>query len=70
LERLISVPTFPHGLNPLQLKAVNSVLDAKSLLVAAPTSSGKTLIVELAATWAVAAVFAPAMLLNFFLQLY
>ena len=46
---------FPQGLNSLQLKAVNQhgVLDGKSLLVVAPTSSGKTLIGELAATQAV-----------------
>lgn len=51
------VATFPHGLNPLQLKAVNDhgALDGKSLLVVAPTSSGKTLIGELAAIRAVAA---------------
>jgi replicative superfamily II helicase len=39
------------GLNQLQLKAINDfgVLDGKSLLVVAPTSSGKTMIGELAA---------------------
>jgi helicase len=39
------------GLNRLQLKAINDfgVLDSKSLLVVAPTSSGKTMIGELAA---------------------
>ena len=48
---------FPKGLNTLQLKAVNEhgVLDGKSLLVVAPTSSGKTLIGELAAIQAVIA---------------
>ena len=48
---------FPDGLNPLQLKAVNEhgVLDGGSLLVVAPTSSGKTLIGELAAIQAVIA---------------
>ena len=48
---------FPEGLNALQLKAVNEhgVLDGKSLLVVAPTSSGKTLIGELAAIQAVIA---------------
>ena len=48
---------FPDGLNPLQLKAVNEhgVLDHGSLLVVAPTSSGKTLIGELAAMQAVIA---------------
>jgi hypothetical protein len=48
---------FPLGLNPLQLRAVNEfgVLDGKSLLVVAPTSSGKTLIGELSAIRAVAA---------------
>ncbi|WP_315766945.1 MULTISPECIES: DEAD/DEAH box helicase [unclassified Bradyrhizobium] len=49
--------TFPAGLNALQIKAVNEfgVLDGKSLLVVAPTSSGKTLVGELAAIRAVAA---------------
>lgn len=39
------------GLNELQLRAINDfgVLDGRSLLVVAPTSSGKTLIGELAA---------------------
>ena len=48
---------FPQGLNELQLKAVNEhgVLHGKSLLVVAPTSSGKTLIGELAAIQAVMA---------------
>ncbi|MEY9697516.1 DEAD/DEAH box helicase [Bradyrhizobium diazoefficiens] len=48
--------TFPAGLNALQIKAVNEfgVLDGKSLLVVAPTSSGKTLVGELAAIRAVA----------------
>lgn len=51
------IANFPQGLNPLQLKAVNDhgVLDGKSLLVVAPTSSGKTLIGEVAAVRAVAA---------------
>ena len=46
---------FPDGLNALQRNAINShgVLDGKSLLVVAPTSSGKTLIGELAAIRAV-----------------
>jgi helicase len=37
--------TFPGGLNALQLRAVNEfgVLNGNSLLVVAPTSSGKTL---------------------------
>ncbi|MGY4199082.1 DEAD/DEAH box helicase [Bradyrhizobium sp. USDA 4520] len=49
--------TFPGGLNALQLKAVNEfgVLNGNSLLVVAPTSSGKTLVGELAAIRAVAA---------------
>lgn len=47
--------TFPGGLNALQLRAVNDfdVLGGKSLLVVAPTSSGKTLIGEIAAVQAV-----------------
>lgn len=42
---------FPDGLNALQQRAVNEygVLDGQSLLVIAPTSSGKTFIGELAA---------------------
>jgi replicative superfamily II helicase len=46
---------FPLGLNALQLKAVNEfgVLSGKPLLVVAPTSSGKTMIGELAAIQAV-----------------
>lgn len=42
---------MPGGLNDLQLRAINDfgVLDGKSLLVVAPTSSGKTMIGELAA---------------------
>ncbi|RPD44145.1 DEAD/DEAH box helicase [Hymenobacter sediminis] len=42
---------FPQGLNVLQLAAVNDyrILDGESLLVVAPTSSGKTFIGELAA---------------------
>jgi replicative superfamily II helicase len=41
---------FQDGLNEVQLKAVNDyrILDGKSLLVVAPTSSGKTFIGELA----------------------
>ena len=51
------VAHFPQGLNSLQLKAVNDhgVLDGNSLLVVAPTSSGKTLIGEFAAIRAVVA---------------
>jgi helicase len=46
---------FSQGLNALQLKAVNEfgVLGGRSLLVVAPTSSGKTMIGELAAIQAV-----------------
>lgn len=49
--------TFPNGLNALQIKAVNDfgVLAGESLLVVAPTSSGKTLVGELAAIRAVTA---------------
>lgn len=48
---------FPGGLNDLQKKAVNErgVLAGKGLLVVAPTSSGKTMIGELAAIQAVVA---------------
>lgn len=46
---------FPQGLNALQLRAVNEfgVLSGNSLLLVAPTSSGKTLVGELAAIQAV-----------------
>src|SRR5262245_14182874 len=42
---------FKSGLNPLQLQAVNEhrIQEGKSLLVVAPTSSGKTFIGEMAA---------------------
>lgn len=48
---------FSAGLNSLQLKAINDhgVLAGKSLLVVAPTSSGKTMIGELGAIQAVTA---------------
>lgn len=44
-----------HGLNDLQLQAVNDyrILDGESLLVVAPTSSGKTFIGEMAAVRAI-----------------
>jgi helicase len=49
------VGRFPQGLNALQCKAANDhgILENKSLLVVAPTSSGKTMIGELAAVQAV-----------------
>jgi helicase len=49
--------SFPGGLNDLQRTAINDhgVLNGKSLLVVAPTSSGKTMIGELAALQAVGA---------------
>jgi len=58
---------FPKGLNALQLKAVNEhgVLGGKSLLVVAPTSSGKTMIGELAAVQAVIAGKKAAFLLPY-----
>src|SRR5262249_27371768 len=47
--------TFPGGLNQLQLSAVNDyrILDGDSLLVVAPTSSGKTFLGEMAAARAI-----------------
>jgi len=58
-QRLIDQWTarFPTGLNPLQLRAVNEfgVLAGQSLLTIAPTSSGKTMIGELAAVQAILA---------------
>ena len=61
------VADFPAGLNTLQLKAVNEhdVLGGKSLLVIAPTSSGKTMIGELAAIQAVTAGKKAALLLPY-----
>ncbi|MDZ4021889.1 DEAD/DEAH box helicase [Pseudomonas sichuanensis] len=58
---------FPQGLNELQLKAVNEygVLAGRSLLVVAPTSSGKTLVGELAAIQAVTAGRKAAFLLPY-----
>lgn len=58
---------FPEGLNTLQLEAVNKhgVLNGNSLLVVAPTSSGKTLIGELAAMQAVMAGKKAAFLLPY-----
>jgi replicative superfamily II helicase len=58
---------FAQGLNKLQLSAVNEhgVLAGKSLLVVAPTSSGKTLIGELAAVQAVSAGKKAAFLLPY-----
>jgi len=49
------VADFPAGLNALQLRAVNEfgVLNGQSLLVVAPTSSGKTMIGELSGIQAV-----------------
>jgi len=46
---------FPNGLNDLQLQAVNGyrILDGASLLVVAPTSSGKTFIGEMASARAI-----------------
>jgi len=58
---------FPQGLNQLQLRAVNEfgVLSGQPLLVVAPTSSGKTLIGELAAIQAVTAGRKAAFLLPY-----
>ncbi|SAL87966.1 DEAD/DEAH box helicase [Caballeronia choica] len=49
------VARFPSGLNALQLRAVNEfgVLADRSLMTVAPTSSGKTMIGELAAVQSV-----------------
>jgi helicase len=58
---------FPQGPNALQLKAVNDqgVLSGKPLLLVAPTSSGKTLVGELAAVQAIAAGRKAAFLLPY-----
>ena len=58
---------FPQGLNELQLKAINEfgVLSGSSLLVVAPTSSGKTMIGEVAAIQAVTAGKKAAFLLPY-----
>jgi len=58
---------FPQGLNALQVKAVNEhgVLSGKSLLVVAPTTSGKTMVGELAAMQAVSAGKKAAFLLPY-----
>ncbi len=58
---------FPRGLNTLQLKAVNEfgVLSGNSLLVVAPTSSGKTMVGEVAAIQAVTAGKKAAFLLSY-----
>ena len=42
------IPTYPFELDPFQLEAVNAVRSGRSVLVAAPTSSGKTVIAEAA----------------------
>jgi helicase len=49
------VARFPNGLNALQLRAVNEfgVLAGRSLMTVAPTSSGKTMVGELAAVQSV-----------------
>jgi helicase len=58
---------FPRGLNPMQLKAINEfgVLGGKSLMVVAPTSSGKTMVGEVAAIQAVTAGKKAAFLLPY-----
>jgi len=58
---------FPKGLNELQLKAINEfgVLSGRSLLAIAPTSSGKTMIGEVAAIQAVTAGKKAAFLLPY-----
>lgn len=58
---------FPEGLNALQLRAVNEfgVLAGRSLLTVAPTSSGKTMIGELAAIQSILAGKKAAFLLPY-----
>lgn len=58
---------FPAGLNALQLRAVNEygALAGRSLMVIAPTSSGKTMVGELAAIQAVLAGKKAAFLLPY-----
>ena len=42
------IPTYPFELYRFQREAVNAVESGRSVLVAAPTSSGKTVIAEAA----------------------
>ena len=61
------IDRFPAGLNALQLSAINDygVLADRSLLVVAPTSSGKTMVGELAAIQAVITARKAAFLLPY-----
>jgi helicase len=61
------IDRFPAGLNALQLSAINDygVLAGRSLLVVAPTSSGKTMVGELAAIQAVTTARKAAFLLPY-----
>ena len=42
------IPAYPFELDRFQREAVNAVESGRSVLVAAPTSSGKTVIAEAA----------------------